>query len=546
VRVPSLDVPESASSVDVTELNERLIQSDSVRLFLDRCGPSEWKGAPPTSELRAIGSICRRLDGIPLAIELAAARMTVLSAVEIEARLENRFALLAGGSRSLPRHQTLRAAIEWSWDLLSDAESALLARLSVFRGGCSLEAVEAVLAEEGAETSALDLVASLIDRSLIYSTKSEGGTRFSMLETIREFAAERLRESKEYHDSVDRHRDYFLELAEAARTLPNNTPEAVWFARLEADHDNLRAALDWSLSRSDSQKALRLVVALGRFWDTHGHLTEGRVHLREALRHTSPDSAPNLVADAHVTAGWMATVQRDCQEARDHFEEALPVFREAGDDRNAAKVLNCLATAYHYAGEYDNAKQRFEESLVIYRSLGLGDQAATVLNNLGDMALFRNDCDAARVYFEQSVVEGGGPESGKLERRGLTLCNLSGVDFRQGRHEEARTHALLALTLFWEASFVVHIPGTFSVIAVLAAWDREWERAAHLLGASESLAATHGVVPADLLETEREAAMATVCEAMGQMTFQTALNEGKRMTMEEAVAVALAFTSRPG
>ena len=536
---PEAISPSARNAMGSADRAGHLMQSDSVRLFVDRSNQAGSVGTPSASELEAIGSICRRLDGIPLAIELAAARTKVLSVTEIEARLEDRFTLLAGGSRSLARHETLRAAIDWSWDLLTAAERALLMRLCVFRGGCTLEAAEAVSPGDGDTPSVLELIANLVDRSLVSSTRATDGSRFSMLESIRQFTAERLRETEEWERTFDRHRDFFLRLAEEAELNLEGPEEAVWFSRLETEHDNLRAALDWSQSRRHVETALKLAVALGRFWDTHGHLREGRALLEASLERASVHFPPALLAKGHLHAGWMATVQRDLGAAQDHYEQALPLFRKIGDERNTATVLNCLATATYYSGDCPSAQAQYEESLAIFRGIGRQGGVATVLNNLGELALHLEDCDAARSYLEQSIAEGGGLHCGIPERRGLTLCNLSLADLRQGRCEEARAHAVYALKLFRDAALVVSIPGALNQIALVVASFEEWERAARLFGASEGLAAVQGVPLANLLAREREEAMATACSAVGLASFRSAFEAGQQMTMDESIAYAL-------
>ncbi len=436
-RVPSLATPDSfleGPTVDRPEGASRLSTFPSVSLFLERSGQSEVTSL----ELATIGAICRRLDGIPLAIELAAARARVLSVAQIEARLENQFALLAGGSQSPARHRTIRATIEWSWDLLADDERAMMKRLSVFRGGCTLEAAEAALGQASSGGPALDLIASLVDRSLIVSTQSAFGSRFTMLESIRRFATEQIADAEEL-DTVHRaHRDYFLQLAEGIKGKLTGLEQNRWFQVLELEHDNLRAALTWSHACGEHELGLRLAVALSRFWDTHGHLGEGRILLEASLEQAESQAPSRLLANARVCAGWIATVQVDCIAARKHYEKALPYFRGIGDDASIAKILNCLGTANSYAGDLDIAQPHFEEALALYESLGMRGQVATVLSNLGDLSLCRNDTVAARAYLERSLMEDRAPVARSPENRGLTVGNLSILEFRDGNYERAR------------------------------------------------------------------------------------------------------------
>ncbi len=360
-RVPSLQTPEAGrrGNVNSPARREYLLQTDSVRLFLERSPAREIE--PSAAELETIGSICRQLDGIPLAIELAASRMNVLSAVQIESRLKDSFSLLARGNSNQPRHSTMRAAIQWSWDMLPETERSLLMTLSVFRGGCSLEAIEAVLSND---PSSLDLVASLVDRSLL-NTRGQG--QFFMLESIRQFAEERLVESGEAMAAMDKHRDYYLDWAEKGISNLYGPQENQWFSRLENEHDNLRAAFDHCHRQPDKEEALRLSEALSRFWDTHGHLNEGRIRLEQTLALVSDQPVTSLLAGVLAHAGWMAMLQHDCVAAINHYEKALIYLRREGDDRSTAKVLMCLGGANLYAGDFEAPKAQFEEALAIFR-----------------------------------------------------------------------------------------------------------------------------------------------------------------------------------
>ena len=282
--VPSLAVP----NPDRVLTGDPIGQYDALRLFAERCAAAQPSFRVTDSNVASIAQLCRRLDGIPLALELAAARSRVLSVEQIAARLDDRFNLLTGGSRiAVPRHQTLRATIDWSYDLLTQPERAVLRRLSTFAGGSSIEAAEAVCAGDPVESfEVLDLLARLVDRSLVVPEPSADETRFTMLETVREYARERLVESGEADDVRRRHRDWYLALVEEAEPAFFRGPEpGYWLERLDREHDNLRAALAWSEEGADDAEAgLRLAAGLWRFWEIRGFLQEGRGWLERMLR----------------------------------------------------------------------------------------------------------------------------------------------------------------------------------------------------------------------------------------------------------------------
>ncbi len=331
--VPSLALPPSVSQ-QPTYQTDALIGPAScaaVELFVDRASGAcdSFRLTPATAVL--VEDICRRLDGIPLAIELAAARVRSLSLEEILCRLQSGLRLLSGGVPTLLcRHKTLEAAFEWSWDLLSLEERALLRRLAVFVGGWTLSAAENVCSGgEIAPEEVVDLMMALVDKSLVVFTSADHGAddggitheaRYHLLEPIRQFAAHRLSSVEEQEAVRARHRDFYLLLAEDIRPRLSQVGQELWFDRLEADHDNLRAALRWCRSQEDEVEAeLRLVVALARLWDTHGHLREGRDHLEAALSRITCDLPQELRASALVHAGWSAYVQKDGLAARGHY-----------------------------------------------------------------------------------------------------------------------------------------------------------------------------------------------------------------------------------
>jgi len=289
-RVPSLSVPDPQNLPPL----ERFKKYEAVRLFTDRAVASAPQFAVTRNNAPGVAQVCHRLDGIPLAIELAAARVKVLTVEQIAARLDDRFRLLTGGSRTaVLRQQTLRAMMDWSFDLLSEAERVLFRRLSVFAGGWSLEAAEAVCSGNGVDASdILDLLTQLVDKSLVITETRGGEARYRLLETVRQYSQDRLVEAKEAADIRRLHRDWYLDLAEEDKPRRLGLEKAPWLERLETEHDNLRAALEWSLGSGDPQAGLRLAVAAFRLW-WRGHFDEGRHWLEEGL--AANDKSPSLL-----------------------------------------------------------------------------------------------------------------------------------------------------------------------------------------------------------------------------------------------------------
>lgn len=539
-RVPSLRTPDAGPPrIEASpSRRESLLEADSVRLFLERSRcDMDRNGGPSLADLETIGSICRRLDGIPLAIELAASRMNVLSASQIESRLKDRFSILARSNVAQTRHSTMWAAIQWSWDMLPEAERSLAMALSVFRGGCSLEAIEAVLPPGLGGQLALDLVASLVDRSLLNAKNQPGNEHFVMLESIRQFAEERLRERGELDLAMDRHRDYFLVWAEEGASALNGPREKEWFNQLENEHDNLRAALDHCHRQRNLDKALRLSLKLARFWDTHGHLNEGRLRLEEALDLASGVPVTPFIAGALTHAGWMATMQGDCIPARDYFERALEFIREEGNALSTAKVLMGLGGAMAYSGDYPGAQSKFEEALTIYRELDRPIGVATALSNLGEVALYKGETEAA-INYEQSVATHQAVGGAHFEALGQSLCNLSLAVFRRGDYSKARDLVCSSLRCFGDGEVVVATPGALNMLAVVCAHYHEWYRAARLLGAAEGLANSQGLPTTILLDRELATATAGARVALGTPRFDSVFDFGRHMTVGEALAAA--------
>ena len=460
--VPSLKLPDMQDLQTV----ESLRQCEAIRLFIERASAATQHFNVTDENASSIAQICRRLDGMPLAIELAAARVRVLSVIEIAARLDDRFNLLTAGSRSaLPRHQTLRAALDWSYDLLTREEQILFRRLAVFAGGAMLEAVESVCSGEGLErTSVLDLLSHLVDKSFLLAEEGDGATRYLFLETIRQYAIEKLSASGEANGFQSRHFDYFLKLAEEADSPLRSGQRIAWLARLERENDNLRAALDWSQSAGGAQ-ALRLVGTLLWFWFLGDHVNEGRGYAERGLQGAGAGGEADRAgvaarASGLRCAGTLAVIQGDFLAGRAELADSLVLWRDLAGWPSAAnstqstdesewpssqRIASGLAISMHhwgwvllYQGELAEGQQEMEESIRLLRQSGDTWDLALTLHDLAHAVSLRGAQSAALAYFgeSQSLFEGLHDDWGiSLALRGRGM-----VAYRNGDYGRARAY----------------------------------------------------------------------------------------------------------
>ena len=405
--VPPLALPDRSR----VEPLDRLTGYEAIRLFVQRAQAVKSSFAIADGNAYAIAEICHRLDGLPLAIELAAARVNVLSPQALLARLEHRLAVLTSGPRDVPaRQQTLRQTIAWSYDLLTPGEQVLFRRLAVFAGGCTLAAAEAV-AGGGEPDPSFDVanvvngMASLVDKSLLRQEEEDGESRFRMLETIREYALERLAAAGETERLQRIHAAYHLEFAEDADAgLLGGGRQAEWLDRLEADHDNLRAALSCFARSGPAEHGLRLAAALRRFWRARGYIAEGREWTAELLAHPEARTRDRARARALHAAGFFTSQQGDYGEARALFAESLEIFRELGDPHGIGWALVDLGYLTRYEGSHVAARSVLEEGLEFLTRAGDSEGMAAALGNLGLVARDLGDADVAEGYLERSLA----------------------------------------------------------------------------------------------------------------------------------------------
>jgi predicted ATPase/class 3 adenylate cyclase len=474
----------------------------------------------------AVAEICRRLDDLPLALELAAARVKALSPAQILERLEQRLPLLTGGARDAPeRQRTLRATIEWSHELLTDEEKSLFAQLAVFRGGCTLQAAEQVVHAD------LDHLQLLVDKSLV----RHSGERFWMLETIRDYADERLGRQAGAGTLRQRHADYFLRLAEEAEPHLTGTQQATWLERLEAEHDNFRLALD-SLRRAGlGAEELRLVGALMRFWYVRGHLREGSSRCEEALAAHGDQSEARL--RALFGAGLLAHRLGDYQRAETLAQERLVLARRLEDAEAVASSVIGLGLAFHGLGDSERAITAYEEGAELARAGGYTWFLAVATGNLGDIALEQGDYAHARVRVEESL--GLFRDLGDERKIVESLARLGIVASREGRSDEAA--GFLRESLEYAQALVDTELAIWCLgeLAALAVSRGDGERAAGLMGAIETLREETGHAPQPDERRLNEQTASALASMLDEQHLAAAHAIGREMTFERAVAYAL-------
>ncbi len=571
--VPPLALPPPA-----VQTNARVLpRYAAVRLFVLRAKAASPDFGLSAANAGAVRAVCELLDGIPLAIELAAARVAVLAVAQIAERLHQRLLLLTSGPRTAPhRQQTLRALVDWSYDLLTPLEQTIFARLAVFVGGCTLDEAELVCADANLPTArCFELLASLLNKSLLNKEEQAGATRYQMLETIREYAAEKLAASSEEQVVRTRHATTYLRLAETAEPELRKAQQAEWLNRLEADHDNLRAALQWSVSHSDPDLTLRLSGSLWTFWVTHGHLSEGQRWLAVALAAAGSTESAAAAKALHGAAN-IALQQGDYHKAQQLYEQVVQLQDKLHDQKGVAAALNNLGIIAEYQGAYLNAQSLYQDSLAIQRRLGEKWSIAASLNNLAIVANILGAGDTASELMVESLAlrRELGDKRGVAQSLGMRaeaaikradyenaqadlaeavsltrtlkdrwlMANLLGsstdVATALSDHAAALRFALEAIRLLAQLHDRRGLTTMLYKLATILVLQQP-AVATVLLGAEEGLRATIGSpIPVDYLATY-EALVGKARSALSNPDFAAAWAEGRAMSFEQAVAYAL-------
>ncbi len=582
-------LPLPATTASLTP--EQALRSEAVRLFVERAQAVRGDFALTDANAAAVAAICRRLDGLPLAIELAAARVKVLPPATLLARLDRRLPLLTGGSIDRPpRQQTLRAAISWSHDLLSDDERIVFRRLAVFPAGCTLDAAEYVSRQTGVRSQENDLsapdpcpatavpasvfdgLAALVAHSLLRQEATADEPRFRMLETIREYAWEELERLGEAAAARDRQAAWCISLATAAHAASQGPDQETWLPRLVEEHDNLRAALDWTIAQGDVEAALPLAGHLWLFWDIRGDLTEGRSWLERAL--SLPGGSPGDRIAALLGAARLAESQGDFARATALSEEAgnlargtgnrrelaralaslagvagylgenaraaalaeeaLATFRDLGDVQGESAMLNDLGNLAFLTGHLTEATVRYEEALAIARRLGDLQNVVIALVNLGDAALHQEDPHRARSLFDEAA-----PLLRQLGDRvglGLALTGLGQAALQADEYDEAHRCLSTGLALLREVEHSAGIVTCLVGLAFLASDEERWVTAGHLFGAADALRDKIGVPLYVAYQADRERHLAAARLALGVVRFDVAYEEGRRLPLDRLLA----------
>jgi predicted ATPase/class 3 adenylate cyclase len=577
-RVPSLSLPEPAQ---VTR--EALMESESVRLFVERAAAVQSTFNLTDQNASAVAQICHRLDGIPLALELAAARTAVFSPEQITSRLDNRFKLLTGGSRTaLPRQQTLRAMIDWSYDLLSEEEQTLLRQLSVFAGGWTFEAAEAVCSD----LDVLNLLTQLVNKSLAMADEQASSTRYRLLETIRQYARDKLLDAGESEQVRDQQLNFFLKFAEEAETYMNGPREMEWRTLLDSEYDNLRSALEWAME-NDIEKALRLGGALGIFWERHGFEVEGRNLVTEALGRAKelPPVEGEMArernairAKALIALGQLRFGQGDNLGSLKAFEEAESLLGQIGEKRLLSQLLSFIAVSRAFLGQIDIAYATAQNALALAReaedkiSLGMAltDMAGVITMTQGDINMARSyHVEGIQLLRETGshwlvvmtefgfglfiAAQGNYTEARSQfaacipfftelkdrHRLAMVHSELAHLERRQGHFVQAKPlyhETLLEWQRLGHRAAVAH---ELECLAIIAKAQEEDQRAARLFGAAEILRENINIpmMPTERPEYERE--VNDLRDNMDEAAFAKAWAEGRALTMEQALALAL-------
>ena len=577
--VPPLHLPDPASLPTL----DALAEYPAIQLFVERAASVDPAFALTEDNARAVATLCARLDGLPLAIELVAARVRLLSPAQLLARLDHRLALVTGGQRDLPeRQQTLRNAIDWSYDLLTPDEQALFARLGVFVGGWASAAAEAVCNPRGdLHIGLLEGVESLLNKSLVQlSNRSDDGARpearFTMLETIREYALEQLEKRGEADDMSQMHAEYYLALAGAAEPHLMGAEAEEWLERLESDHNNFRAALRWALDEGEHEIALGIAGALGRFWSLYGYLSEGRRWLDEVMSRRSA-AATGDRARVFQWAAALARKQDSYEEARDLYGSSLILYRELEDMAGTAEVLEHLAMLNVLQGDYDAGLRLSEEAMEMGRKLGDRYRLTRALYMHSAAAIYSGDLERGESDAREGLALAREMDNSEL----ISACiNAIALSLHwQGKHDEAALlydEALqrarmvndllnIAQILSNQAELALHVErcdeatdlyrqslltfielgGTLGIsegvmgLAMVASCQGDGEQSAVLHGAAEAMREEIGTPIPPFVRPIRDSYLQQARSLLSEAEWQAAWHRGAGMPHDEAVSLAL-------
>ncbi|MGY1694746.1 MULTISPECIES: ATP-binding protein [unclassified Geodermatophilus] len=515
-----------------------VLAASSGRLFVERARTTSPSFTLTEGNAASVAAICRRLAGLPLAVELAAARVRFLDPATLLARLDRAVSL--SWERDLPdRQKTVRATLDWSHDLLSDEARALFRRLAVFSGGLTLEAAEAVGSGDPVDVPAvLELLGDLVEQSLVVARTDDGAVRYTLLEPIREYALERLRESGDADDARHRHTAFFLALAERAEPELRGPGQTTWLGRLDQETDNLRAAISSALSAGDHESVVRLGWALWVFWWLRGRQDEGRTAVEQVL---GSDPAPRTAAVGSGVVGALAYAQGDYPAAERHLARSLALAAEVDDPVLAAHAVHGLGLLALNVGDLDTARSHLQEALRLHLETGVNEQSvSTARTQLGTVLLLQGDLDGAASTVEEGlrVARRSGDRAGAC----VALFNLAQVALAQSRHDDAALLLAEGVVLSERMHDRANLAHFVEGLGAVAATRGDARRAACLLGAAEGLLAAVGSPVYNYYRPDRglyDRATARARERLGVPAFERAREQGRAMTLEQAVEYAL-------
>jgi predicted ATPase/DNA-binding SARP family transcriptional activator len=512
-----------------------LAEDEAAELFIARAQAANPQFQLSEQNAAAVAELCARLDGLPLAIELAAARTKILPPATLLSRLGNRLELLTGGRRDAPQHQqTLRMTLDWSYDLLEPVVQRLFAQLGVFAGGCTLTSAEAVCDADG---SVLEGLTALVDESLMRQRETKDGEpRFSMLEIVREYALERLAASGEAEETRRRHLDRFVAFADEVEPQLVGTDQAAWFSRVEDEHDNIRAALAHALELRDSSAALRLVRGVRRFWHVHGYLAEGREALESALA-IAPNEPSELRANSLNMIGILAGEQGDFPAAREKFTAALEDARAVEATRAISSALVNLGTMATFEGDLETGRRLYEESIEHFASLGDLRGQALAKENVGLMTLTAGDAQEAATWLSEALELAR--EVGDDRETAAAARSLAAAMIELGEADQAAALVGESLGIARELGEPQGIAVCLETFAGVAAAGGELERAATLFGASDAVRASIGAQRQPDQQILYDRWLARTLAGLDNKTYSTRYEDGRALSLEAACALAV-------
>ena len=534
--VPALAAPESAHAIG----SAHLTRYDAVRLFVERARAAQSSFVVTDTNAQAVADVCCHLDGIPLAIELAAARVRTLPVDAIAARLNDRFSLLAGRDMTvLPRQQTLRALIDWSHDLLSQGERILFRRLAVFAGGWTLEAAESVGAGgEVTDADALELLTRLIEKSLVTADVAHG--RYGFLETVRQYALERLSQSGEETAARARHLAFFLALAEKARSELMKADQAAWLKRLDVEWENILSGHSWcDHAAGGGEAGMRLVHAVKSYCFNRGLLGLGHRLTVEALARDGASARGLARCKVLADAGQYSSFMGQYGQAREHLEQSLAIARELNDSQMIAHVLQPLALAALGQGESETAHRCLEEAIALARAQGDRRELAGAINALAQVHRIQEDLETAEPLYEQVVTLAR--ELGDREITAVGLLNLAMVSLGRSSSERARLILIEALAIAEETGSRPAAQSVLEVCSALAAQREQWTQAARFYGAAEAQIESTGMQRDPTDEAFLQPFIAKSRDAIGAASFTTASGAGRALPLAEALSETRAW-----